>query len=199
MKKASLFAILTFILIQCSGITPHGIQSSQNATTPEGIPQDDQNLMYQISPFFDHGRLQLQFDLKIPMGPHSSIPLILPSSWAGQHQLYQAITGLTPLSPGTQLQATDQPHVKTLKAKPGTVAHVRYQLSQNWQGSMQQGRRFYRPILQKDYFHFIGETALVLPDWSLDKKRRVTLQFSKLPSHWQLAHSFSTKKNSAKT
>ena len=69
---------------------------------------------------------------------------------------------------------------------------IRYRLRQNGNVDTLDFGRCFRPILRKEYFHFIGESFLVHPDWDDEKIRRIVLVWKNLPDGWSLSNSFGT-------
>jgi len=73
---------------------------------------------------------------------------------------------------------------------------VRYLLTQDFAGEPALNAGYkpgYRPIVRRDYVHFIGHVGLVLPQFSRsgrDTKRQVTFRWRNVPEDWQVATSW---------
>jgi predicted metalloprotease with PDZ domain len=117
--------------------------------------------------------------------------LRLPSHWAGQNELYKCIANLKVLSPGATLGDGAEPHRKLITHAAGQALHIQYELIQDDPKVLAPGRGAgYRPVVQPGWFHWIGHTAWVLPDWPLDEAASIALDWRKLPAGWSLASSF---------
>jgi hypothetical protein len=122
----------------------------------------------------------------------------LPLEFGGQSRLYQAIKNLRLTIPNAELIDTEQPEIKTIKHRGGEIVKLEYEMIQDWTGAPEAGGASakpgggYRPILQPDYFHFLGSGAWVLPALSKDSKLKVSLNWKNVKEDFALANSFGT-------
>jgi predicted metalloprotease with PDZ domain len=106
--------------------------------------------------------------------------LRLPDTWAGEADLWKALGDLR--IDGAQLQAGEGPGQRTLRHAPGARITAHYRVRQETTGAPTVGgRNPYRPLVQPEWFHFIGETVLALPD-SVDMRAPARLHAEGLPS-----------------
>ncbi len=141
---------------------------------------------YTFTPIFSDGALQaVQVDLEFRGLVSGETNLILPSEWGGQSNLFHTIEGLEAIS-GATMQETDSPSRRVLTHRPAARIHVRYRIIQDWQGEpMAERGNPYRPIVRPSYFHFIGDTALVVPE--IDGLSPVIVRTRNMPRGWTFA------------
>ncbi|MGH7595586.1 MAG: hypothetical protein ACREOI_04500 [bacterium] len=150
-------------------------------------PGDDE-LVYLLEPILREGELGFSVDLIFRGDSSGSTTLVLPNRYSG-HPDYDGIKNLRVISPANMLSDTDEPHRKKFAHPPRQVVHVQYQVAQLREGKISLGNH-YQAILRENYFHFLGETFWVAPEWDDEKKIRIKLQWKNLPSAWTLANSF---------
>jgi predicted metalloprotease with PDZ domain len=179
-----LLTLLQLALLVC-------IHSSFAAAQQSTVKQEQLELGYILEPFVDKNGTYFRVDLRFKGNETGTTKLVLPNRWGGQPRLYQAIRNLLVDSPDTKLSDTNEPHIKVITHRPNQTLHIRYELIQDFAG-LPQGvsRDYYRPILQKDYFHWIGHGAWLYPQWNENEIVRVFLQWKNLPKGWTLANSF---------
>ncbi len=132
-------------------------------------------------------------------GASGKTALRLPSKWAGQSELYKCIANLKVLSPGATLTDGAEPHRMVITHAPRQQLQIRYELIQDDPKVLAPGRGAgYRPVVQPGWFHWIGHTAWVLPDWSLDDPASIKLDWRKLPAGWSVSNSFGASEREQK-
>jgi predicted metalloprotease with PDZ domain len=142
---------------------------------------------YTLTPIMRAGALEaVQIDLRFRGEADGETALALPSAWGGQEELWRGIDDLTVVS-GAALQPGATPAARTLTHRPNARIHLRYRVIQDWEGPpMAQGGNPYRPIIQVNYFHLIGNAALVTPDnYNLLSPVRLNVRY--LPRGWRFA------------
>lgn len=143
--------------------------------------------------------LSYTFDLRDPSRIHVSLQfpahhpgtqlLLLPSQWAGQTELYRAISSLATASPGATLSPTHNPSRWLLQARhPGPIT-ITYELSEDWSGPLRHPFE-HRAILSPHLFEFTGENGLVAPNIPGDDPVEVSFTWSNLPASQTLVTSF---------
>jgi predicted metalloprotease with PDZ domain len=142
---------------------------------------------YTLTPIMRAGALEaVQIDLRFRGEADGETALALPSAWGGQEELWRGIDDLTVVS-GATLQPGATPAARTLTHRPNARIHLRYRVIQDWEGPpMAQGGNPYRPIIQANYFHLIGNAALVTPD-NYNLLSPVRLNVRNLPRGWRFA------------
>jgi len=149
---------------------------------------DEGELIYVLEPILNNGTLQFAVDLFFQGDSSDSTTLRLPNRYSG-HQDFDGIKNLRAILPATTLNDTDEPHRKKLAHSPQQVVHIQYQVAQLRDGKIGLGNH-YQVILRENYFHFLGETFWVAPDWDDEKTIRVKLIWKKFPNDWTLVNSF---------
>ncbi len=109
--------------------------------------------------------------------PEDTTRLILPNEWAGQQQLYSAISGLRALSQNTVVLPTDMPWQFIVLHKPNARVTVSYLLSKDWKGLLVYPK-YFRPVIQQQYFYFEGYSGLVCPDINDTILRRCKITYN---------------------
>lgn len=147
--------------------------------------------------------LRFTFDLHDPAHIHVTLDLVhnrpgpevllLPSHWAGQTELYRAVSHLQITSPQPNidpaLAPTADPALWLLHTRsPGPVT-ITYDLAQDWSGPLRHPFE-HRAILRPDLFEFNGENGLVTPAISAASPVDVTFDFIGLPQGQTLVTSF---------
>ncbi|UPT62313.1 MAG: hypothetical protein M0D54_18415 [Hyphomonadaceae bacterium JAD_PAG50586_4] len=142
---------------------------------------------YTLTPIMRAGALEaVQIDLRFRGEADGETMLALPSSWGGQEELWRGIGDLSVVS-GATLQPGAAPAARTLTHRPNARIHVRYRVVQDWDGPPMAGAgNPYRPIIQANYFHLIGNAALVSPDNS-NPLTPVRLNVGNMPRGWRFA------------
>ena len=134
-----------------------------------------------------HPRVTLDLSVRTP----GSEPLLLPSHWAGQTELYRAVSNLHTLTPDASLVPTASPARFLLHTRHSGSVTLVYDLSQDWSGSLRPPLE-HRAILSPDLFEFNGENGLVAPAIPRDAPVGITFDFNNLPASQSLLTSFGT-------
>lgn len=110
----------------------------------------------------------------------------LPSFWGGEDELWTGITGLSASGEDAVLTPGDSPESWTLTHAPGAAIALDYQVIQDREGAPSAaGDDSYRPFVQPDFVHLIGNTFVILPDNSREDE---TISFAfNAPDGWALA------------
>jgi predicted metalloprotease with PDZ domain len=150
---------------------------------------------YEVTPLVSDGTPRLQVDLTFRGDTDGVTHLFLPDAWASEAKLHRAVSRLE-LIEGGLLQAGSNPARRIVRHLPGTRVHIRYELTQDFEGEPALGAGYkpgYRPIVRSSWVHFIGHVGLVLPQFSgsgPDTQREVAFRWRNLPENWQAATSF---------
>jgi predicted metalloprotease with PDZ domain len=184
MLKCLLLILLPLALLVC--LHPP-LATAQQST----VRQEQLELRYVLEPLIEENGTRFSVDVGCKGDATGTTKLVLPNRWGGQQRLYQAIRNLQVNSPNAKLSDTTEPHIKVITHRPNQTLHIQYELVQDFAGLPRgAGRDYYRPILQTDYFHWIGHGAWVHPQWNENETVRVSLQWKNLPKGWTLANSF---------
>ncbi|MFP3944966.1 MAG: hypothetical protein ACLFWF_13800 [Alphaproteobacteria bacterium] len=152
-------------------------------------------LTYELTPLTDEETAELQVDVTFRGDMDGATLLVLPEAWASETDLHRAVSGLEVVSGGI-LQTAANPARRVVRHLPGVQVHVRYVLTQDFEGEPAFGEDYkpgYRPVVRPDYIHFIGHTGLVLPRFSRsgrDTEREVVLRWRNVSEDWRVATSY---------
>lgn len=127
-------------------------------------------------------------------GRSGSTRLTLADQWGGNTDFQNEIRNLSVTGENGRLTVTNEPgHVWTVKHAPGERLHVSYYLASTIHEVTSSSDTYYRPIIRKDLVHFIGHTALAVPEHLAGtKKRSIRLKWKGFASRgWTVASSFS--------
>ena len=142
---------------------------------------------YELTPMLtDQALGAVLIDLHFTGEVDGETRLELPGSWGGQEQLWLDLEDLRVVS-GAEMAAGDGPAVRNLKHAPQSRIHVRYRVVQNWKAgppSATDGNP-YRPIIQPNYFHLIGNAAFVVPE--IEQGVSAQIRVKDLPQGWRFA------------
>lgn len=142
---------------------------------------------YQLTPVLTGQALTaVQVDLLFTGEDDGETHLELPGSWGGQEQLWLELEDLRVVS-GAQIGDSEDPGTRVLRHPPTSRIHLRYRVVQNWKEgapSASDGNP-YRPIIQPNYFHLIGNAAFVVPE--MDQELPARLRVNGLPEGWSFA------------
>lgn len=142
---------------------------------------------YELTPVFTGEALTaVQIDLRFTGEDDGETRIALPDSWGGQEQLWREIERLKVVS-GARISKGEDAAIRVLRHAPGARIHLRYRVVQNWREGPPSARdgNPYRPIIQPDYFHLIGNAAFVVPEIEQDASAR--LEVAGLPQTWRFA------------
>lgn len=133
---------------------------------------------------------KIQFELSFKNQKADGQFLLLPNAWGGHQQLYKQVDILS--IKGGQLYPTKYPYVKKIVSKPNEVIKIKYQVKQGFEGEPRTPLQGRQPIIQDQYFHFIGTGAFIYP--MIDKSKKIDIHLNwNLPVGWEVANSFSAK------
>ena len=112
--------------------------------------------------------------------------LQLPSFWGGEDALWNGISGLSASGEDAVLTPGDSPETWILTHAPGAAIALEYEVIQDREGAPSAAADdSYRPFVQPDFVHLIGNTFIILPDNSReDEAISVAIR---TPEGWALA------------
>jgi predicted metalloprotease with PDZ domain len=161
----------------------------------DASPLNSVKIWYVFSPELDNSdaptlRVRLEFEGSVT----GSSTLVLPTTWAGQSNLFQSISNLKVLPPAILDMQTDSNGEKTLRYPPSHKVIVTYDLRNDWKEPLRHPKEF-RPVLRPTNIIFNGQNGLVYPRLSSTDEVQVAFKWNNLPKGWIVAASFGTKKN----
>jgi predicted metalloprotease with PDZ domain len=162
-------------------------------------PPRPRALGYVLEPVFDADAVSFRVELSFEGDASGTTRLETPVAWASARDLDKGIRNLTVVTKGARLADTAEPNMKTVSHAPGQKVVVRYELVQVQPGPPAAGRGGgYQPLLQKDYFHWVGHGAWVKPAWGESARVAVTLEWKNLPKGWSTSNSFGANRRKQK-
>jgi len=146
-------------------------------------------LAYVVQPVFDGQSLVLDVDLTYPGNADGTDTLHLPHRFAGLDNLDSAIVHLAALSPNTRLDTAQTSSLRTVTYPPNQTIHLHYQVVGQHAGPLDTPDAYYRPLLYRAYFHFLGAAVWAYPG-PANTPHSITLTWQNWPPAWTIAHSF---------
>lgn len=146
-------------------------------------------VIYTIRPVLRKGSLGV--DLEFVGNKNGKTKIILPSSFMGEEHLEQEIIGLHCTS--ALIEDTETPHIKLIHHNSCENLKITYCIQ-----TKERKKGFGRSYLEKDYFHFLGETFFVIPEIEIEKEINIILNWEGFSSDWTLANSFGIQKRKQK-
>ena len=143
---------------------------------------------YSIEPFYDVESFRLIVVLEFNGDKSGQTRLRLPNNY-GSNNDWEGVKFLKALSNNTTIEETSERDVKFVKYHPNTAVKIYYQFEQVRREEIELGNH-YMATLDKKYFHFLGETFFVYPDWDANSEFTFRVSWNKFPAKWNLANSF---------
>ena len=147
------------------------------------------SLEYSIRPLNENEKSTLEINLKFQGNKSGLTEILLPSSWAGQNELYTEISELYCLSPQVKIENTDQPEVKKITHRPNELIQISYRVTSR---EKQETEWYYRPVVKQSYFFFFGHCFFIVPKTDDQTMAYISLEWQDFSSDWTLANSFGT-------
>lgn len=145
-------------------------------------------ISYSIEPFYDVESFRLIVVLEFKGEKSGQTRLRHPNNY-GSDRDWEGVKFLKALSYNTTIEETSEHDVKLVKYPPNTSVKIYYQIEQVRQEEVELGNH-YMATLGRKYFHFLGETFFVYPDWDANYEFTFRLSWNKFPAKWNLANSF---------
>jgi predicted metalloprotease with PDZ domain len=135
----------------------------------------------------------LHVDLEFQGNSAGDSTLILPTTWAGERDLFQSILHLRSGDPECTLSSQADPGTIRLKYPPNHKIHVAYDLVSDWTGALRHPKEFHA-VVEKTNVIFNGQNGVVHPDLAQDALVRASFSWKRLPKNWIVASSFGTQR-----
>jgi len=178
-----------FIYVNPLNALTEGNPGGKKTTLPGNNKSSQElELSYAIEPFYDVDAFRLIVVVEFAGDKSGETKINLPNNFGSKIDI-NGIKFLKPLSPNTYLQDTDRPESKIVKHPASSPVRLYYQIEQVRRGDIELGNH-YMATINKQYFHFPGETFFIVPAW--DEKTEINLRivWNHMPSNWKLANSF---------
>jgi predicted metalloprotease with PDZ domain len=153
--------------------------------------EDALHLTYRIRPIVENEKPALEVEAEFEGNEGGTTEIILPSSWAGQEELYHQINIL---ECSGKIENTDLEEIKKIEHDGHSLVRIKYVVTSE---EKKEGEDwYYRPIIKKDYFFFFGHCFFILPKKPVDSVGAfVSLEWRDVPATWKLANSFQVGQN----
>lgn len=168
--------------------------AAPNKLASQQPPNNNFDVSYAIEPFYDINTFRLIVVMEFKGNKSGETKIILPNNY-GSNEDIKGIKFLKPLSASTFIEDTDRPEIKTVKHSPNSLVRIYYQVEQIRMDDIALGNH-YMATINKKYFHFLGETFFIVPDFDTTIDLVFKLYWNKLPHTWMLANSFGVNEKS---
>lgn len=176
------------------------VWASASSALADSLP----SIKYVVEPVLSADAPFFRVELTFEGDPSGTTRIELPSAWASARELDKGVRNLTVASKGATLADTAEPNFKTISHAPRQKLVVRYELVQIKPGPPTAGPGSggaaggYSPIVQKDFFHWLGYGAWVQPAWGDSARASVTIEWKNLPKGWSVSNSYGSGKRRQK-
>ncbi|MFA7420935.1 MAG: hypothetical protein WCZ90_14730 [Melioribacteraceae bacterium] len=157
---------------------PHEVQISNSQSV----------ISYSIEPFYDLNAFRLLVVLEFRGEKSGQTRLRLPNNY-GSNKDWEGVKYLKPLSHETFIEDTEEHDVKLVKYPPNSSVKIYYQLEQVRKEEIALGNH-YMASIERKFFHVLGETFFIYPDWDANTEFTFRISWNKFPNKWNLANSF---------
>lgn len=164
--------------------------SNESNTNENNSAKNDSEteISYSIEPFYDVNSFRLIVQMEFTGGQSGATKLILPDVFGGQNNL-GSIKELSAESPNTIIENTGPNNIKIVKYIPFTRVKITYRVEEIRKGSLSPTNN-YQAVINRNYFHFLGETFFIIPNWDAKREINFRLEWKHFPSAWNFANSF---------
>ncbi len=156
-------------------------------------PQQPSDIIYSIEPFYDFNEMRLIVVLEFKGDKSGETKIMLPNNFSGNHDI-NGIKYLKVLSPNSYILDTDNADMKLIKHVPNADLKIYYQVCDIRDGDLD-AQNYLMTIINKQYFHFFGETFFIVPIWNNGEEVNFRLSWSHLPYNWTFINSFGINEN----
>jgi predicted metalloprotease with PDZ domain len=178
--------LIDSIIIGYSGKEKHNYDVSFN---PNSNKKENNNFInFSIEPFYEINKVRFIVTMEFPGDKSGETKILIPNEFAGQKNL-EGIKFLKPLSESTSIINTDNIDQKIIKHQPESIVKLYYQVEEIRDDDIELGNN-YMVILNKSFFHFLGETFFILPMWDWHSSCRIRISWNHMPFTWTFANSF---------
>jgi predicted metalloprotease with PDZ domain len=151
-------------------------------------------LRYTFTPDFGTASPSLHVMLTFQGSDAGTSKLILPTTWAGQRDLFNAIHNLRSEDSSTVIRPSDSDGTRTLQYPPGSTIRISYDLTNDWTEPLRHPKEF-RVVVLNTHAILNGQNGLIYPDIGQMDLVEATFHWRKLPRSWIVASSFGTGRN----
>jgi predicted metalloprotease with PDZ domain len=167
------------------------------AATMVAAAESPPKLAYIFTPDLKGPIPTLHVDLIFEGNSAGSSTLILPTTWAGEVDLFKSVTNLRSADRNIAVTATNNPGNFLVRYPPNQKVWITYDLVSDWTGQLRHPKEF-RPLVQSSHVIFNGQNGLVHPELAPSARVRANFSWKNVPSSWSVASSFGTQTNHQK-
>jgi predicted metalloprotease with PDZ domain len=167
------------------GLLDEKVKTSDKPQNRFSVPTE---ISYSIEPYYDVNAFRFTVVLTFKGDSSGETKIKLPNNFGSDRDI-NGIKFLKSLSENTFIENTDKPEIKIVKYTPGAIIRINYQIEQVRNGEPELGNHYMTTINAK-YFHFLGETFFVIPDWDNSSEIIFHIYWKNFPQKWNLANSF---------
>lgn len=153
----------------------------------------EQFLHYSICPVTKDEKKFLEVHLTFQGNEGGITEIVLPSSSAGQEELYAEIKDLHCLTPQASIENTEEPHIKRIHHLSSRAIQITYKVGSSER--KREGEWYYRPLVESSYFFFSGHAFFVTPRMDMEVPTKISVEWKNFPTNWTLANSFGAKQH----
>lgn len=175
-------------ILLISALSFFSVKASPNENFLTRKDSKETIISYSIEPFYDVSLFRLLVVLEFKGESSGQTTLRLPNNF-GSNKDWEGVKLLKPLSQNTTIEPTSENDVKIVKYPPSAIVRIYYQFEQVRDSDVELGNH-YMATIDRKYFHFLGETFFVYPDWDSNSNYTFRLSWNKFPIKWNIANSF---------
>ena len=148
-------------------------------------------LEYTFTPDISGPKPILHVNLIFSGDSSGTTTIVLPTTWAGQNDLFKSIQNLRSQDLECTLAPTDSPGKFLLRYVPSHKIRIAYDLTSDWTGDLRHPKEF-RALVKGTNVIFNGQNGLVHPELDQNAQVRVGFTWKNLPQGWNIISSFGT-------
>lgn len=144
---------------------------------------------YELSPNLDGAQAQISVKLTIEADNDGLATLVYFDEAWGEKNLFDCLYSIKVLNKDARLRSVPEQNRVYVKANPGEVLDIVYVIVQDFEGDAQV-EEYYRPIINKDYFHLFGHRLFLIPEsvYYAEQKSEIGIEWK--DSEYLVQHNF---------
>lgn len=143
---------------------------------------------YSIEPFYDQDKIMFIVTMEFDGNKSGETPIIIPNEYGGNENI-EGITNLKALSNSTYIIDTETREQKIIRHPANSKIKLQYRVEEIRGSDIELGNH-YMVTLNKQYFHFLGETFFIVPSENFYSVYNFRISWVHMPQNWNLANSF---------
>ncbi len=165
------------------------IYGCAGAPTRKALPTPDAELAYVVEYLPIQSPPRLRIGLTFQAGPETQTTVLLPLGGGDFQRLENSISEVRALTSGISIADTAEAHVKQVNHQPNQKVQLEYWVRLDTDNESFGFNTFY-PRVDGTGFYFSGSHYLAAPEWNLEGKRRIQMQWKGVDSAKSVANSF---------